>query len=757
MTADKTPKGRHSPRNRTNSKSSHGDEEDIEGRKNNRPSTKRDSVDHSKSDVDFRRRSSSPDTRNAPPSRRPGNYSEKRASTHDQRPEGIRRQTPNSRFESKPNSRDWGSKEKSSAHGEPSRSSFKKRVPDGPRERDETRSRSETPSSWRPREAHKDRESKPTFYGDRPREDRKPRGERNEAQSQRRGSAPTPRKREDHKMESIRPYVPKKTFREDPKPRQSSDDRGDHRFGNTGFSDQDKRPSTHRGKAIADYRGPAGAPKRKPFARDAKFKEEGSFRQNFVSPRESDSKMESRNAPRNSFKSAYDRKREDAPSRAKESNPRSRAVKGQESSYADQPRAKSQNARAGKAFPKERLQSPSTFVDKSQALNKGPLEETCKIKKECGSCSLINLPYESSLQTKYESGLAKLSAFTPKAKVHAVVPSSRPLGYRSHVKLAVRRNADGGVDIGLFQPGTHQVVNLERCPVQTGNINHFVRKFRELITTLDIKPYDETDGSGWLRYIAIRSSHFSGELMITLVITAHDEPLARKIHQFLRKNEEKFASLHFNINAEPGNVIFGKQTIHIGGADSLSESLCGLKFEVSPLSFFQVNPWQTENLYRTIERYAGTPSDDSVAWDLYSGCGQIALLLARAGYRTLGIEEVPEAIIDARANATRNGLKVEFIEGRVEDSQWDLPKWSKSPSFIVANPSRRGMAEITRKTLANLPTERNCTLIYVSCEVDTLARDLVDLTSGGFKVKQIIGFDMFAQTSNLEWVVVLAP
>ena len=757
MTADKTPKGRHSPRNRSNSNSSHGEDEDIENRKNARSPTKRDSVDHSKSEGEFRRRSSSPDTRNSPPSRRPSAYGEKRASTHDQRPEGIRRQTQSSRFDSKPNSRDWGSKEKSSMHGERSRSSFNKTAPDGPRERDNSRSRGETPSSWRPREAQKEKDSKPSFYSDRPRDSRKPRGERDEAPSQRRGSAPTPRKREDHKMESIRPYVPTKKFKEDSKPRQPLDDRGDHRFGNAGFSDQDKRPSTHRRKAIADYRAPAEGPKRKPFARDAKFKDEGSFRQNFVNPRETDSKGESRNAPRNGFKSTYDRKREDAPSRPKESNPKSRGEKGRESSYADQPRTKSQNARPGTAFAKERLQSPSAFVDRSQVLRKGALEETCKIKKECGSCSLINLPYESSLQTKYESGLAKLSAFTATAKVHAVVPSSKPLGYRSHVKLAVRRNADGGVDIGLFQPGTHQVVNLERCPVQTGNINHFVRKFRDLITTLDISPYDETNGTGWLRYIAIRSSHFSGELMITLVVTAHDEPLARKIHQFLRKNEEKFASLHFNINAEPGNVIFGKQTIHIGGADSLSESLCGLKFEVSPLSFFQVNPWQAENMYRTIERYAGTPSNDSVAWDLYSGCGQIALLLARAGYRTLGIEEVPEAIIDARANAARNGLQVEFIEGRVEDSQWDLPKWSKSPNFVVANPSRRGMAEITRKTLANLPTERHCTLIYVSCEVDTLARDLVDLTSGGFKVKQIFGFDMFAQTSNLEWVVVLAP
>jgi 23S rRNA (uracil1939-C5)-methyltransferase len=395
--------------------------------------------------------------------------------------------------------------------------------------------------------------------------------------------------------------------------------------------------------------------------------------------------------------------------------------------------------------------------ERTQVQVRAPLpEEICKIKNECQSCSLINLPYESSLQSKYESGLAKLSNFTKTAIVNPVVPSPKQVGYRSHVKLAVRRNQAGGVDIGLFSPGTHKVVNIERCPVQTGNINHFVRKFRDLITTFDIQPYDETDGSGWLRYIAIRSSHYSGELMITLVITAHDEPMARKIHQFLRKNEEKFASLHFNINPDPGNVIFGKQTIHIGGSDSLSESLCGLKFEISPLSFFQVNPWQAENMYRTIERYAGHPTGSPIAWDLYSGCGQIALLLARAGYRTLGIEEVPEAIVDARANATRNGLQVEFIEGRVEDTQRDIPKWAQSPNLVVANPSRRGMAEITRKTLANLPMERNCTLIYVSCDVETLARDLGDLTAGGFKVKQVYGFDMFAQTSNLEWVVIMA-
>lgn len=585
-----------------------------------------------------------------------------------------------------------------------------------------------------------------------------------------------------------------KNFKNSPSKIESDRDRGDHRFGNAHFSKGENRSSREkpglRDRSEGRFKE---APRRKPFSAPNTNTSEVSSTQGryrgarderpesplFKKPRETKNGITQKTTRERSFN--------DRNSTARSSNARSSNVRilNERSSFERSPkermlREKSSEEKITKESktPNVSLKNTKNYRDTgspAKVETPSPLNDskpnhiyrgkapvlnavaTCLIKNDCKSCSLVNLPYEESLEAKYQKGLSTLGALTDKAIINSVVPSPKPLGYRSHVKLAVRRNSDGLVDIGLYEPGSHQVVNLERCPVQTGNINHFIRKFREVITEFKMEPYDEATHSGWLRYIVVRSSHFSGELMITLVVTRHDEPLARKTHQFLRKNEEKFSALFFNINPTPGNVIFGPETIHIGGADTLSESLCNLKFEISPLSFFQVNPWQAENLYRTVEKYAGTPTNRPVAWDLYSGCGQITLLLSRLGYRALGIEEIPDAVKDAEANAKRNKLEAEFVVGRVEDSQWNLPKWSEKPSLIVANPSRRGMAESTRKTLSGVAIENKATVIYVSCDVDTLTRDLHDLVQGGLKLKQVHGFDMFAQTDNLEWLVVLTP
>jgi len=585
-----------------------------------------------------------------------------------------------------------------------------------------------------------------------------------------------------------------KDFKSSPSKIESDRDRGDHRFGNAHFSKGENRTSRERPGLRDRSEGRfAEAPRRRPFSAPNSTRSEGSSAQErFRGARNDRSESSSFRKPgetknASTQKATRERSFSDRTSNLKNSNARSSNVSSlnERNSFERTPkeripRERSSEGRTSKEniAPRVSLRTTKNYrdtgsptqSDATPLLNdskpnhiyrgKTPVLDsvaTCLIKNECKSCSLVNLPYEESLEAKYQKGLSTLGTLTEKAMINAVVPSPKPLGYRSHVKLAVRRNSDGQVDIGLYEPGSHRVVNLERCPVQTGNINHFIRKFREVITEFKMEPYDEATHSGWLRYIVVRSSHLSGELMITLVVTRHDEPLARKTHQFLRKNEEKFSALFFNINPTPGNVIFGPETIHIGGADTLSESLCSLKFEISPLSFFQVNPWQAENLYRTVEKYAGTPTNRPVAWDLYSGCGQITLLLSRLGYRALGIEEVPEAVKDAEANAKRNKLEAEFVVGRVEDSQWNLPKWSEKPSLIVANPSRRGMAESTRKTLAGIAIENKATVIYVSCDVDTLTRDLHDLVQGGLKLKQVHGFDMFAQTDNLEWLVVLTP
>ncbi len=388
--------------------------------------------------------------------------------------------------------------------------------------------------------------------------------------------------------------------------------------------------------------------------------------------------------------------------------------------------------------------------------------QLCGLKQECGSCAYVNDDYNESLATKFEKGVATLEAtgVVPRGRILQPRRSPKEFEYRSLFKLAVRASRREGqrFQIGLFAPATHSVVDMDQCPLHAAPLRALIRDLRAELEISPITPFDETAHTGQLRYVAARSAHLTGELILTFVVTESIKVELKRLVHALQRKGHKINSAHMNLNLEKGNAIFGSETTRLVGSDRLRERLCDLDFEVGPTSFFQVNPWQAINLYRRIEQIAGAPGKKTVAWDLYCGTGQIALVLARLGYRVLGIEENPSAIDDARLNARKNNLDQDatFIAARVEDSREAVPSWAAAPELIVVNPSRRGLADPTRKHLARLlamfPESR---FVYVSCEVETLARDLKELTSTGFQVRQVEPFDMFPQTDNMEWLVVM--
>ncbi len=423
--------------------------------------------------------------------------------------------------------------------------------------------------------------------------------------------------------------------------------------------------------------------------------------------------------------------------------------------------------------------TPLTHRGGASRFGPRPAEPSCGLKAQCGSCKFVNGDYNEGLDTKFKAGVEVLrnAGLLDRSRVLAPVPSPHPLAYRSLAKLAVRKARPGapGVStsfspegeiipnrfgIGLFASGSHNIVDMDSCPLHTQPISRFIRDLRTELNRSTLIPYDETKQTGQLRYVAVRSAHLTGELMVTFVVT---EPLKLELRQIigsLQRRGHKINSAHMNLNAEAGNAIFGAQTIRLAGSERLRESVCDLSFEVGPTSFFQINPWQAINLYRRVEAVAGPAMGATpVAWDLYCGTGQISLVLARLGYRVLGIEENPSAVRDAQSNAKRNKLEAqtEFLAARVEDSQETLPRWAQTPSLIVVNPSRRGLAEGTRKHLARLlANEPQARFMYVSCDVETLARDLkVICDLSGFQVRQVEPFDMFPQTDNMEWLAVL--
>lgn len=390
----------------------------------------------------------------------------------------------------------------------------------------------------------------------------------------------------------------------------------------------------------------------------------------------------------------------------------------------------------------------------------------CDIREKCNSCRFVNISYESGLEMKYSLAVEELQKSELLKGVRLLVPQVSPqlFGYRATLKLAVRSNG-GGLEIGLFKPGTHQVVDINSCPLHVAPLRRLLMALHlilnDLVSQGTLTAWDEHTRQGDLRYIVARASHLTGEIQLVFVVADESRRgLYRNIVRDLKKRDLNINSAFLNINLDVGNAIFGKQFVKLAGQDHLRVVLNGLHLSVSPASFLQVNPWQATALYRRIVDLMGTEGRGSVAWDLYCGIGPIAISLAKCGFRVWGMEENPTAIEDARANASRNEIpknRIGFQSGRIEDVINNVEAWAADPSVIVVNPSRRGLADSVRKHLAERLTAKGTlqTLLYVSCDIKTLARDLEELTKSGARLRQIEAFDMFPHTEKLEWLAVL--
>ncbi len=368
--------------------------------------------------------------------------------------------------------------------------------------------------------------------------------------------------------------------------------------------------------------------------------------------------------------------------------------------------------------------------------------------------------YLGHLKEKFDMGIALLKSHTSIEGCHVLdfKPSPKLLGYRCSAKVAVRFNPENPVDfdMGLFEPGTHKVVNTVSCPTQTASLNRLLTDIQYFIPELGIEPYDEETHSGNLRYVAARVAHRTDEVMLTLVMREPNMAQARALVTKLKNNNHILKSVYINEHTEPGNAILSQKNIKVSGADFLRESLHNLLFEISPNSFFQVNPWQAAQLYQRVKDLVGELKNTGYAWDLYSGVGQISLFLCQQGYQVLGVEEVEPALASSIRNANLNGLENQFtgICGRVEDLKAQLAQ-ADQPDIITVNPSRRGLAPEVAGLLKNMFENRRSTqLIYVSCEMETLARDTKILLDSTLRLRQIEAFDMFPHTDKMEWVAV---
>jgi 23S rRNA (uracil1939-C5)-methyltransferase len=373
----------------------------------------------------------------------------------------------------------------------------------------------------------------------------------------------------------------------------------------------------------------------------------------------------------------------------------------------------------------------------------------------CYGCPFAKFPYLQQLEKKQAIVTEALASYPTLAslQVPPLVPSPRQFGYRTRVKLVVRR-VGGKPIIGLYIPETHKVTDASACAVHPRQINSVVQALREAIEQLDIPPYDEEKDTGLLRYLDLRYSLWSHQVLLTLVTRHMHFPQARELIHGLERRFPFLSGIVQNIHDKPGNVIWGDRFHPLHGKDSLVEKFGSLRLTIPVSAFAQANPPVARKLYGLVLEWAELTGDE-IAIDLYCGIGPIALHLAGMAKLVIGIDDNPGAINTAKENARRNGYNnTRFFAGDAAEKLKEVVVNLGQIGLIVVNPPRKGLSPETFAAVVSVKSPR---LIYVSCDPVTLARDLDRFAQAGYEARQLQSFDMFPQTDQVETVVLLAP
>ena len=382
-------------------------------------------------------------------------------------------------------------------------------------------------------------------------------------------------------------------------------------------------------------------------------------------------------------------------------------------------------------------------------------EARCPIARACGGCQLQFLSYEKQLEFKKKKVLGNLQRIGGFADVQAerVLGMEEPWRYRNKAQFPVGRNKEGEIVTGFYAGRTHSIVPNRDCLLGVKVNEEILNRILAYMETCHAEPYDEKTGTGLVRHILLRYGFKTGEIMVCLIINGTRIPAQDSLVEAL-KDIPGMTSISLNVNTKRNNVILGEKVIPLWGKEYITDYIGAIQYQISPLSFYQVNPVQTEKLYGTALEYAGLTGKETV-WDLYCGIGTISLFLAQKAKQVYGVEIVPPAIEDARRNAKLNGItNAEFFVGKAEEV---LPeKYEKEGIYadvIVVDPPRKGCDEAVLDTMLKMKPEK---IVYVSCDSATLARDLKVLCQEEYRLEKVAVCDMFPQGVHVETVVLLS-
>lgn len=385
----------------------------------------------------------------------------------------------------------------------------------------------------------------------------------------------------------------------------------------------------------------------------------------------------------------------------------------------------------------------------------------CPSARQCGGCQLQEMSYAQQLvfkEKKIRGNLERIGGFTD-IPMEPIIGMDNPWHYRNKAQFPVGRNKEGRLVTGFYAGRTHVIIENRDCAIGIPQNKKILDRVLDYMEKYHIEPYDETTGKGLIRHIFIRCGFYTGELMVCLIINGDSIPHQKALVDSLTEIPG-MTSICLNINQKKSNVILGEKGRVLWGQNYITDKIGNISYQISPLSFFQVNPRQTVKLYLKALEYADLHGEETV-WDLYCGIGTISLFLAQKAKFVRGVEIVPQAIDDARRNAKLNGISnAEFYVGKAEEvlpeyyTQYEREQGEKARAdVIVVDPPRKGCDQALLDTIVKMQPEK---VVYVSCDSATLARDLRYLCDRGYELKRVCGADMFPQGVHVETVCLLS-
>ena len=372
----------------------------------------------------------------------------------------------------------------------------------------------------------------------------------------------------------------------------------------------------------------------------------------------------------------------------------------------------------------------------------------CPHYKKCGGCQLQNMTYEEQLKYKQIKVIKLLGRF---CRIKEIVPMQTPLHYRQKVQAAFSKDKSGIIS-GVYQSSTHRIVPIDSCMIEDEKADAIIVTIRALLKSFKLKPFDETRMTGFLRHVLVRRGFYTGQIMVVLVTGSEIFPSSRSFVNALLERHPEITTIVQNVNNKFTSLVLGDKSTVLYGDGYIEDTILDCRFRISPKSFYQVNPQMTTLLYSKAIEYMELTGNETVI-DTYCGTGTIGILASKYANKVIGVEVNADAVRDAKFNAKQNSVKnIEFFTADASDFMVELAELGNSADVVIMDPPRAGSTERFMNSVFTLAPKR---VVYVSCNPETLARDLTYFSKHGYKVRKITPFDMFPHTNHVECCVQL--